>query len=221
MDARKPTPVIAAAASMLLLAGCASTSGPMLPAEPQPQPVAIEPAAPGAIAAPDAGFSLFGDRRARQVGDLLTVILTERTIASKRATTSTQKDDEISFGVPTLLGRTLPEGEVGVTGEREFSGSGTSNQSNQLSGQITVTVVERYPNGNLRIRGRKQLRLNQGDEYILIEGVVRPLDITPDNTVASTQVADARISYSGRGRVHDANVQGWLSRFFNSRLWPF
>ena len=203
---------------LLALAGCAAQA-PM-PMADTPMPVAPTPTA-GAIAAPDSGLRLFGDLRAREVGDILTVILTERTSASKSASTSTSKEASLAFGVPTLLGQVVPEGAVGVDSDRDFSGSGSSNQSNQLTGSLSVTVVERLANGNLRVRGQKQLRLNQGKEFVRLEGLVRAHDISPSNTVASTQIADARIEYSGRGRLADANAQGWLSRFFNSKWWPF
>ena len=93
--------------------------------------------------------------------------------------------------------------------------------SNSLNGNITVTVHQVLPNGVLIVRGEKWLTLNQGDEYIQVSGMVRPQDIGPDNTVESTKLADARISYSGTGAVHDTNVMGWLSRFFVSALMPF
>jgi flagellar L-ring protein FlgH len=84
-----------------------------------------------------------------------------------------------------------------------------------------VTVADVLPNGNLVVRGEKWLTLNQGDEYIQISGIVRPIDIRTDNTVLSGLVADARITYSGKGMVADSNKMGWLSRFFASAIWPF
>ena len=103
----------------------------------------------------------------------------------------------------------------------EFSGESTSNQSNSLSGEVTVTVAEVLPNGNLYIQGEKWINLNQGDEYIRLRGIVRPADISSGNTVNSARIADARISYSGTGAVAEANVKGWLSRLFDSPIFPF
>ena len=103
----------------------------------------------------------------------------------------------------------------------DFSGDGASSLSNSLSGSITVFVAEVMPNGNLVIRGEKKLTLNQGDEYIRVTGIVRPMDVTPDNTIASTKVANAEIFYSGDGSINDANRMGWLARFFNGSMWPF
>src|SRR5690606_34511665 len=101
-----------------------------------------------------------------------------------------------------------------------FSGTGSSAQSNQLSGSVTVTVVQRLANGNLVVRGDKLIRLNQSDEIVQIMGIVRAADIGPDNTISSSRVADVRIAYGGRGAVAKSNVMGWLSRFFQSPLFP-
>ena len=206
----------------LNLAACAAPGGPrpdwkpVMPAMEQPAP-----ATEGAVCQAGHDLMLFGDVKARNVGDILTVILTESTSASKSASTSTSKDDSIDFGAPTLFGQVVPEGVLGVDNQRAFAGAGSSSQSNQLVGSISVTVAQRLPNGNLLIRGEKRMYLNQGEEFVRIEGLVRPSDITPTNTIASTQIADARIIYSGKGAVAESNKPGWLSRFFNSSLWPF
>lgn len=189
----------------------------------------------GAIFQSGYGISLFEDNLARRVGDVLTIVLEERTNASKTAATSTTKDSSINQPTPTLLGNGVsfalprPFGDKlrGRTLQNEmessnsFSGEGDSSLSNSLTGNITVTVAEVLPNGNLFIRGQKQLTINQGDEYVQITGIVRPSDINPDNTVISTRVADARIAYIGEGTLADANAQGWLGKFFSSKWWPF
>ncbi|MEJ2669317.1 MAG: flagellar basal body L-ring protein FlgH, partial [Gammaproteobacteria bacterium] len=108
-----------------------------------------------------------------------------------------------------------------LSGEREFAGEADADQSNSLSGNITVTISQVLPNGMLRIRGEKWLTLSRGEEFIRITGLVRPADVRPDNTVLSTRVADARIAYSGTGELAEANQMGWLTRFFNHPLWPF
>jgi flagellar L-ring protein precursor FlgH len=108
-----------------------------------------------------------------------------------------------------------------IAGDRSFSGQADSSQSNRLDGSITVTVAERLPNGNLVVRGEKMIQINQGEELIRVQGIVRPVDIGPQNTVPSTKIADARISYGGKGTLADANRPGWLSRFFNSPWFPF
>ena len=84
-----------------------------------------------------------------------------------------------------------------------------------------MTVAERLPNGNLLVRGEKRITINQGQEFIRVQGIVRPVDIGPANTVPSTKIADATITYTGKGTLADSNRQGWLSRFFNSPWFPF
>jgi flagellar L-ring protein FlgH len=210
----------------LLLGGCAS-SAPVR--ESEPIAIARQPQAQpttGAIYSAGSGFALFEDTKARVAGDLLTVLLIEKTQAKKNAATSTSKDSSVDIANPTLLGRALSKsgtgiGEFGLEGSRAFDGKGDSSQSNQLSGSVTVTVVERLPNGNLVISGEKNLELNQGSERVRLSGIVRAVDIKPDNTITSDRVADARIEYVGRGALADANSQGWLSRFFNSPWFPF
>jgi len=181
------------------------------------------------------GMALFNDILARRVGDVLTIILNEQTNASKQATTNTSRDTSVEIENPTLFGTplstTIPRPfNKGIRGANlgtslgsanSFEGSGDSAQSNSLTGNITVTVAEVLPNGNLIVQGQKHLTINQGDEYVRFSGIVRPSDIKPDNTVLSTKVANARIAYVGEGTLADANSQGWLARFFNSKWWPF
>ena len=94
-------------------------------------------------------------------------------------------------------------------------------QSNLLEGDITVTVVEVLPNGYLMVRGEKRIGINQGNEYIRLSGIVRPIDIDSTNTILSTRLADPTIIYVGDGVLADSNEMGWLSRFFVSGLFPF
>jgi flagellar L-ring protein precursor FlgH len=215
--------------ALALLAGCAS--GPSArddaqwaPTLPPAQQVAAAPA-DGSIYHEQQNMELFADPRAHRVGDILTVALVESTQASKKATTTTSKTDKAKLASPTVLGHALAIGgkvaDIGLDGERSFDGAGSSSQSNQLTGQITVTVAQRLSNGNLMVRGEKWLTINQGQELVRIAGIVRPQDIGQDNVVPSTRVADARISYTGRGTLADANTRGWLSRFFNSKWMPF
>jgi flagellar L-ring protein precursor FlgH len=121
-----------------------------------------------------------------------------------------------------VLGNLWNRFETSITGPTtEFEGEGSSDISNSLNGSISVTVHEVLPNGILVVRGEKWLKLNQGDEYIQLSGMIRPQDIAADNTVSSAKLADARISYSGTGQVNDTNTMGWLSKFFISALLPF
>jgi flagellar L-ring protein precursor FlgH len=108
-----------------------------------------------------------------------------------------------------------------MNGADSFAGEGASTQSNSLAGSLTVTVTDVQANGNLVVQGDKTLKLNQGDEYVHIAGVIRPADIATDNTVTSDKIADAHISYSGKGVTDSSNRMGWLARFFNSPFAPF
>lgn len=213
----------------LAVAGCASAARRDADWAPT-QPLADAPMeAPtptrGAIYAGSGGLRLFQDNRARDPGDLVTVVLVERTVAQTRATTQVTKDSTTSLSAPSLFGAPVTYGgrdilNAEMESGRSFKGDGDSSQSNRLDGEITATVVQRLPNGNLVIRGEKRVRLNQGDEVVRIQGVIRPADIGPDNRIASLRVADARITYGGRGPVSKSNAMGWLSRFFNSAWMP-
>ena len=216
-------------ALLVLLTGCGSNllrkSGPPDNAI-VAQPLPISAPNNGGIYQPNAGLRLFADLRAGRVGDILTVVLDEQTNATKSSTTSTSKSNSVASDGATILGIPVTSGRNpifnnSVSTETEFEGEGDATQSNQLDGSVTVTVMERLANGNLVISGEKWLTLNQGKEYVRVSGVVRPVDIEPDNSVPSTKVANARIEYSGRGALADANRMNWLARFFNSPLIPF
>ena len=168
---------------------------------------------------------LFEDIKARRVGDTITVILQESTNASKSASTSGSSETDYDLPVPTVFGKNVTKDgrdilAMDVESEFEFEGEGDSSQSNSLKGNITVTVVAVQSNGNMKVRGEKLLTLNHGSEVVRISGIVRPTDVTPDNTVLSTQIAASEITYSGNGFVADANKPGWFSRFFKD-VWPF
>jgi flagellar L-ring protein FlgH len=188
-----------------------------------PPPV---PRTEGAIYQSGQQMELFADLKARRVGDVLTIVLNESTNASKNAVTKTSKTTSVANTGPTLFGRTITTNGVPIlnssmNGAGSFDGEGSSTQSNSLAGSLTVTVVDVQGNGNLVVQGDKTLRLNQGDEFVHVAGVIRPADIATNNTVTSDKLADARISYSGKGVVNSANSMGWLARFFNSPLVPF
>lgn len=186
---------------------------------------ALGQVAAGTVYNPAASFDLFMDLRARQVGDILTVMLVERTQASKESSTSTDKGTSIDTGAPIFMGKPVTNNGNPLTNQfdskNSFDGKADSSQSNRLDGSITVTVAGRLPNGNLIVRGEKQITINQGQEYVRLQGIVRPVDIGPQNTVLSTMIGDARITYSGKGALADANRPGWLARFFNSPWFPF
>ena len=212
----------------LWLSACATTGAPYDPKFSAVSPVIDVAPKPdnGAIYQAGYGVTLFEDQRARRVGDILTINLIEKTNASKSASTSTAKSQDLDTGLPTILGLPVTWGGQEIlnntaSSSRDFDGEGSSSQSNSLSGSITVTVSQVLANGNLHVRGEKLLTINQGDEFVQFSGIVRSEDISPDNTVLSTKVANTQVVYSGRGAIADSNKMGWLGRFFNSVLWPF
>ena len=227
----------AAALLSLGLSGCASIVGDVRPFEPvAPLPVPAEAVAPVAAPAPVAsngsiyagsgGLRLFQDNKARQVGDLLTIVLVESTSSRSVAQTSVSKESGIGMGAPTIAGvpitykgQSILQAEVEAG--RDFSGTGNSTQSNRLEGEITVTVARELGNGNLLVSGQKRMRLNQGDELVQVQGIVRIADIGPDNRITSDRVGNAEIVYGGRGTLARSNAMGWLGRFFNSAAFPY
>jgi len=169
---------------------------------------------------------LFDDRKAMEIGDIITITLQERTTSQKTANIEVVKESDVGVnGDSTFMGSRPSLGGLGLgtslISDREFKGGSKADQGNQLTGSISVTVTNVFPNGTLEVRGEKWITLNRGGEYIRVSGLVRPDDVSPDNTVVSTKVANARITYSGSGEFAESTQMGWLSRFFNSPLWPF
>jgi len=184
-------------------------------------PLAPRPAN-GAIFQVDDGYApLTSGARAARVGDMLTIVLAERTQASKSNAAKTDRSGSIGLTPPaTGPASFFSPTDIAASGNNAFDGKGEATQSNQLNGEISVTVAEVYPNGTMLVRGEKLLTLNRGDENIRISGIVRDADIGADNRVSSTRVANARITYAGKGEIARASRQGWLQRFF-SMLSPF
>ncbi|MEH6442280.1 MAG: flagellar basal body L-ring protein FlgH [Oceanospirillaceae bacterium] len=211
--------------ALILLTGCVSKT--VKPDDPYYAPVSsqsLQRPSPvtGSIVNLSARRDLYGNGRAAQIGDIISILLQESTSASKEANTSADKSSSTVLAAPTVFGRQLGKFNTNISGPTTaFEGEGSSDISNSLNGSISVTVHDVLPNGVLVVRGEKWLNLNQGDEYIQISGLVRPQDIAADNTVSSEKLADARISYSGTGQVSDTNTMGWLSKFFISALLPF
>ncbi|SDH13725.1 flagellar L-ring protein precursor FlgH [Vibrio xiamenensis] len=211
-----------------LLSGCAGRSEEFIPPSPDDEDYAppelnyeVEKVSKGSLYTGNSSMTLFQDRRAYRVGDILTVVLDEKTESDKSATTKYGKNSSVNIGAPTVGGSVFDKISASGSGSRDFDGSAASKQGNSLSGSITVTVYQVMPNGVLRVRGEKWLKLNQGDEFIRLTGNVRVNDIEADNTLSSQRIADARITYSGRGTFADTNTAGWLTQFFNSPWVPF
>ena len=218
--------------AIFLTTGC-MTSGnrAVLQDDPYYSPMVPEPSAEqliqtGSLFDAYSANDLYSDKKAVRVGDIITVMLNESTQASKSAKTETDKATEIGLEpIVGLGGNNINIGsesiQLGLTSDASYSGDAKSNQSNSLSGNISVNVMRVLPNGNLMIRGEKWLTLNTGEEFIRLEGIIRASDVAADNTVESNRIANARIQYSGKGEMQDAQTSGWLSQFFMSALFPF
>ena len=216
-------------AALLQLDSCTTTRTPQ-PDDPHFAPKLVPTAEKGtpqngALYTDSGSLDLFSDRKARRVGDIITIVLRETTVSQKKANVGSSKSSSFETENPTILGAPLSLGGLNlgtnVSSNNNFSGKGDAAQSNNLQGNLSVTVTDILPNGILVVRGEKWMTINRGDEYLRISGMVRPDDVASDNTVLSTRVANARISYSGTGAMADASERGWLSRFFNSIYWPF
>ena len=229
---RKTSFVLVCACATALLAGCGTFHGRSDKSKPkdddglswtqEPVPAATN----GSIYQVGREVTLFQNPVARHVGDVVTIILNEATDASKSAVTTTTKATTDTLPGVSVLGKPVtikgnPVLSANLNDASKFDGEGDSKQSNSLTGYVTCTVTKVLPNGNLYVKGEKRIWINQGQESILLSGVVRPIDLAPDNSVSSSRVANARISYGGKGAINDANAQGWLARFFNSSWTPF
>jgi flagellar L-ring protein FlgH len=193
----------------------AETFAPTAPATPAAAPTA------GAIFQADSYTPLTSGARASRAGDILTVVLVERTSATKSNSATTGRNGSIGLAPPSTgpLGL-FSSSDINMGGDQSFKGKGEAAQSNALTGEVSVTVAAVYPNGTMLVRGEKIVTLNRGDEAVQFSGIVRMADIGVDNRVPSTRVADARIRYTGKGEIARSSKQGWLQRFF-SRISPF
>lgn len=200
------------------------TAGKSAPADftPTPQQQQANPPANGAIFKLSSNYApLTSGTRASAVGDILTIILAERTQATKSTSQNTDRNGAVGLTPPStgpfaLFGAS----DLNMGGAQSFKGSGQAAQSNALTGEISVTIAAAYPNGTLFVRGEKTVTLNRGEEIVRISGLVRSADVGFDNRVSSARVADARITYTGKGEVARASRQGWLQRAF-STVSPF
>lgn len=206
--------------ALVLLSGCAQLPREPLVQQPMTARAEVRPTAPVNGAIYQSGFSsqaLFEDRRPRNVGDILTIIVSENVNASKNSAANASRTGSASsnYGVvPKIFGSLFSKLETDASGTNALTAKGGANAANTFNGVITVTVTEVLGNGNLIVSGEKQLMINQGTEFIRFSGVVNPRTVSGNNSVASTQVADARIEYSAKGYIDEAQNMGWLQRFF-------
>jgi len=208
----------------VLLPGCALippepiVEGPTTAIPPMPQQPVGAPT--GSIFQPTAygNFPLFEDRRPRNVGDIVTVVLNERTAAAKNVATNTNRSGTGGLGVgasPGFMDSVInAKLDTAIEGSNTLRGTGDTSANNTFTGTITTTVVGVLPNGNLQVAGEKQIAINRGSEFVRFAGVIDPRSITGSNTVSSTQVADARIEYRSKGIMDEVQTMGWLQRFF-------
>ena len=182
----------------------------------------------------DSGINLFQENTKYKIGDIITIILEENMAAKKAAKTSTKKgttnkiDSPIMFGITPKITGSIPDmlGNTGGTADLSFgygstndwSGDGSSSQSNSLTGEISVFVIGKTATGNLIIKGEKNLLINTGSEKVVLTGIIRTDDISSENTIVSTKVANADIRYYGSGVVSDVNEQGLVTKLFNNGL---
>ncbi len=214
------------ALAAVAFAGCASVQRAeveMPPPPPQPRVIApvgnAPPASTGAIFQGAAYRPLFENVRARVVGDLLTVQIQENTTARQRSNSSVNREGKVNASIaslPFVTSPVVPRAKIGASSNNDASAKGESGSDNVFTGSITATVVEVLPNGNLVIAGEKQVGVNQTVDSLRFSGIVDPRFIRPGNTIASTQVADVRVEFRGRGDIDRAMTVGWLQRFFFS-----
>jgi flagellar L-ring protein precursor FlgH len=177
-----------------------------------------------------ASVSLAEDGKARRLGDIVTIVITENATASKQATTATGRSSEISAGIPNMLGLERAgiltknfadlSNLINASASSNFDGSGSTTRKESLSATITAKVVDLLPNSNLLIEGRRNVKVNNEDQIVTVKGTIRQRDITAENTINSIFVADAQITYSGEGIISDRQKPGWLMNVID-KLWPF
>jgi flagellar L-ring protein precursor FlgH len=217
---------VIAAAVALSLAACAAPRQPIVvntPTSAKPLPADVRGTPSGGIFQATNYRPLFEDQKPRYVGDILTVQINERLNASQSANSNTERKSDLTIstpGVKGILGTNINPIEARASTNNSFDGKGATTSSNQFTGTITSTVIEVLPNGNLVIAGEKRIGIRQNSEVLMFTGVVNPTQIQPGNVISSTQVADARLDYRGGGYVEEAQIKGWLSRFFDS-WFPF
>jgi flagellar L-ring protein FlgH len=212
---------VASAGIAALLTGCTNVPSTIVqhPTSTRPQPVADTGAANGAIFQATAYRPLFEDRRARLIGDILTIAINEKTSATKSGGNSASKTSAGTVAIPTVVGlpfKTLQGTALNASTSLKYEEKGDGSASNNFNGMIGVTVVEVLANGNLVVSGEKQVALDKGAEFIRFSGVVSPDTIAQGNVVLSTQVADARVEYRTNSRIDQAEAFNWLARFFYS-----
>jgi len=226
--------ILAAAGTAALMVGCAA--GPS-PEELEAIDQEVEKAqanAPAAQPSQSGSGSLWGqsqqevfaDNKAHQVGDIITVQLEENTQGNNSASTQASRESSNEAGVSAFLGQAdaipgdTPETAIGTETSNDLDGSGETSRSANLTGNMTAVVVDVFPNGNMRIKGRRAVTINHEVQNMVMSGIIRPQDIGPSNSITSSQVANARIEYAGNGVVARQQDEGWMTKVLHT-VWPF
>ena len=216
---------------LLLLTGCLSTS---YDAAMKREPIVMPPAPPVVKATPGPGSIwpgatsnnlLFTDRKARNIGDIVTIVIDEKAEGENNANTETKRETSTTAGITGFV-QTNPDKRyvagysLGGASDNSLKGEGKTNRDGLLKGKISARVVRVLPNGNLIIEGRRMLTVNSEDQFMVITGLIRPEDVTSDNLIFSQYISDARIVYAGKGVVDDKMRPGWMTRVVDW-VWPF
>jgi flagellar L-ring protein precursor FlgH len=218
------------------LSGCAGATGQQAQSMPERYtlpavPRVVEAPPEGTIYAASSGLNLYGDSRAKKVGDIVLVRIVETSRGAKEANTKTERESSVSGGVSNLFGLetwladknsrfspSLTELRAKLT--NDFEGKAKTDRKSNMVATISARVVDITTDGNLNIRGYQEVKVNNETQHIILAGIIRPQDVAQDNSVLSTHLADARIEYSGQGALGDKQQPGWLARALDS-VWPF
>jgi len=229
---KKACSVFALLGSVFVLIGCAASQVEHLrPESVVPTQIAKTQPATGSIwSGENANNLIFSDKKARYINDIVTIIISETAAGGNKASTNTSRDTNSSAAITSflgidnsLLGRNANMGgeiSLGGTSNNSLKGAGDTSRNSTLEARITARVLKVLDNGNMMIEGKRQLTVNAEDQFIVISGIIRPEDITTENTIASQYVADARIVYTGKGVINDKMRPGWLTRIVDW-VWPF
>ncbi len=227
-------------AMAVLSAGCAERAAQQptpamnheaaLRTPPMPSEIPPEPRPEGSLYSDSLKVNLFSDLRARDVGDVITINVVETSKASKEAKTELARGNSVDAGITSFLGfeseiptnraGVSPSALIGAKYDSSFNGNGKTTRNESMTAQISARIVQVLPNGNMVIRGSREITVNNEKQYIIIQGLIRQEDISVDNTILSSYIADAKIDYTGRGDLSDKQRPGWLSRLLNN-IWPF
>ena len=213
---------------MLICAGCLTTQGPGQNSSSFSMPLSSTlsnpaPGSEGSLWAPRMPMNLYRDFKARNMGDIVTINVVESATASKNATTKTSRASGLAASWSGVLAKMTGDwvgNDQKVNFENDFDGKGETTRSSQLNTYITAQVIQVLPNGNMVIQGSRQVQVNNENQFINVQGVIRSEDISAGNIILSTFIAEAKIELAGQGAVSDKQRPGWFARILDW-VWPF